>query len=174
MKFPPQQRSIYGKEESMSAPKRAMRNAEEIGYGFLAAKASLVLKVAHQRQLSADETAVLGKEANFLNEIANGAKISKGAVLEGVRPSSSIAALNVAFGPLEILKRLVNSERAEIAPVFMRLSQAVKAVQEGADPLPLRPTLSEAQEFFDGLSGWLASEINARKRSGVRNRIRTI
>jgi hypothetical protein len=158
----------------MSAPKRAMRNAEEIGYGFLAAKASLALQVAQQRQLSADETAVLGKAATFLNEIANGAKISKGAVLEGVRPSSSIAALNVAFGPLEILKRLIKSDREEIAPVFIRLSQAVKAVQEGADPNTLKPTLSEAQEFFDGLSGWLASEINARKRSGLRNRAGTI
>jgi len=149
-----------------------MRNAEEIGYGFLATKASITLRVAFQRRLSKDESAVLGKAAMFLNEIANGALISKGTVLEGVRPSRSIAALNVAFGPVETLKRLIKSEHQEIAPVFERLSKAVKAIQEGADPVPLKPDLSEAQEFFDGLSGWLASEISSRKRTGLRNRSR--
>jgi hypothetical protein len=151
-----------------------MRNAEEIGYGFLAVRASNALRDASKRPLSKDEGAVLEHAATFLNEIANGARISEGAVLDGVRPSRSIAALNVAMGPLEALKRLVQAEHEEIAPVFSRLSQAVRAIHDGADPVPLEPSLNEAREFFESLSGWLANEISTRKRSGLRNRARTV
>jgi hypothetical protein len=150
-----------------------MRDAEEIGYGFLAARASIALRNSMRKQeLSADERAVLVKAAVFLNEIADGALITKGNMLEGVRPSRSIAALDVAFGPLDTLKHLVKSEQHEIAPVFRRLSEAVKAVREGTDSPELAPSINDAQQFFDNLSGWLANELATRKRSAGRARPR--
>lgn len=151
-----------------------MRNAQDIGYGFLAARASIALRTARDRPLTADENVVLAKAATFLDEIAHGALISTGTVLEGVKPSRSIAALSTAFGPLETVRRLVNAEHAEIAPVFARLSRAVRAIQEGASTQQHQPAVDEAQEFFDELSGWLENELAQRKRTGAQNRARTI
>jgi hypothetical protein len=159
----------------MSAPRRAMRDAEEIRYGFLAAKASVALQQAmRNEQLTPDDLAVLAKASRFLSDIADGASILDGHVLEGVRPSRSIAALDVAFGPLDLLKQLVDTEKDEIAPVFRKLSQAVSAVHDGAGPAELRPTITHAQQFFDGLSGWLANEVSKRKDSATRSRNRPL
>lgn len=149
----------------MSAPKRAVRDAQEIAYGFLAAKASIALGHAiDRRQLSVDERAVLSKAAKFLDEIANGALITKGNVLEGVRPSKSLAALDVAFGPLDTLKKVVNDGQDGIAPVFSKMSEAVRSLQEGSYSADLTVTIAGARQFFDGLSGWLATELANRKR----------
>jgi hypothetical protein len=157
----------------MSAPKRAMRDATDIDNGFLAAKASVALRNAAAGNLSVDDRIILGRAADLLQEVATGAQRAQGAVVQGVRPSRSIAALHLALGPMDTLKRLVNNDPQGLSPLFGRLAQAVRAVQAGADLNDLRPALDSAQEFFDGLSGWHASALAARKRSGGRDRGRS-
>jgi hypothetical protein len=149
----------------MSAPRRAARDAGDLGYSFLAVRAARTLPVVGQRQLAADERAVLTKAADFLSDISNGALITGGGVLEGVRPSRSIAALNVAFGPLEQLRRITQDDK-EIATVFGRLSQAVRAAANAQ--LAEAQDIETAQSFFSGLSDWLSTELSARKRSRPR------
>lgn len=158
----------------MSARNRSMRHADDIGNGFLATKTSIALKNALGGRLSADDRIILGRAAELLDEIAMGAQRTKGTIVEGVRPSRSIAALHVALGPIDTLKRLVKNDVGGISPLCQRLSSAMRAVQSDADPNPLRPAISEAQEFFDGLSGWFASELAVRRTSTKRNRDRSV
>lgn len=156
----------------MSAPRRAMRDAQEISYGFLAAKTSSALsKVKERHPLSQDDIAVLGKATTFLKEIADGVLItSKGEIAEGVRPSSSIAALDFALGPIASLKEIIKAEHSELEPMFRRLWAAVSAAHENRVIPNFANSISEAQLFFDDLSAWLANEFTARKRSN--NRVR--
>jgi hypothetical protein len=158
----------------MSARNRSMRHADDIGNGFLATKTSIALRNALGGRLSEDDRVILGRAAELLDEIATGAQRTKGTVVEGVRPSRSIAALHVALGPIDTLKRLVKNDVGGISPLCQRLSRAMRAVQGDADPKPLQPAISEAQEFFDGLSGWLASELAVRRTSAKRNRDRSV
>ena len=158
----------------MSAPKRAMRDAHDIEIGFLAAKASLALRNALSGQLSADDRAALRKAAELLDEIATGAQRAKGAVLQGVRPSRSMAALHVAFGPIDTLKKLVNQDQEGLLPMFQRLSQAVRAAESNGNLEEWHPSLNHAQEFFSGLSDWHASALASRKRARGQDRSRSL
>ena len=158
----------------MSAPKLAMRDVNEISQGFLAERAALVLDQAlKNKTLTADDLAVLRRAAAFLNEIADGGlNTATGQFTEGVRPSASIAALEVALGPLETLKQLVRNDQDQIAPVFRRLATAVSSATSGRVRNPERDSIVEAHHFFDEMSGWLANEIHNRKRSMARARSR--
>lgn len=156
----------------MSAPKVGMREANEVSYGFLAERTSIaLLQALNARSLSEDDLAILQRASSFLNEIADGAlNTATGSFAEGVRPSTSIAALEVALGPLESLKQLVRNDQHQIAPVFRRLADAVGAVKSGRVRRTERPSIQEAQIFFDEMSGWLANELQNRKRSAARAR----
>jgi hypothetical protein len=159
----------------MSAPKRALRDAEGIRVGFLAARASSALtKVLQQADLTADESADLAKATLFLTDIADGVRLtSRGDTTESVRPSRSIAALDVALGPLDQLREFVKAEHQELEPMFRRFSDAVLAAQARIDIEKQLKSITEAQVFFEGLSGWLANEIATRKRHSVRAKLRS-
>ena len=149
----------------MSAPNAAVRDSQEIGYGFLAARASIALRQAlDDKELSSDDVALLVDASEFLKDISDGALITTGSVREGVSASRSIAALDVAFGPLETLKQLVKSE-AEIAPLFQSLSQAVGSLATKATEGVNKQELKLAEQFFSGLSSWLLEELSSKSRS---------
>lgn len=150
----------------MSAPHPSIRDGEEIGYGFVAAKACVALDhVLREGSLSDADRAALTPASQFLKDIADGAAITMGGVREGVSASRSMAALDVAFGPLETLKRLVRDE-AEIAPVFLKLSESLEELSEGRKTsAALKTELVAAQQFFDSLSSWLIDELGTRSRA---------
>jgi hypothetical protein len=158
----------------MSAPKRAMRDARDIANGFLAAKAAVALRNASSGQLSADDRAALSRAADLLDQIVTGTQRTKGEVVHGVRPSRSIAALNLALGPIDTLKKLVKTDQEGLSPFFQRLAHAVRAVEQDADLSGLEASLSDAREFFDGVSGWHASALASRRRTGSRDRTRPL
>jgi hypothetical protein len=163
------------RSQNMSARNRSLRHADDIGNGFLATKTTIALRNALGGQLSGDDRVILERAAELLDEIATGAQRTKGTVVEGVRPSRSIAALHVALGPIDTLKRLVKNDVGGISPLCQRLSSAMRAVvRPDADPKPLQPAINEAQEFFEGLSGWLASELAVSRTSDKRSRDRSV
>lgn len=148
----------------MSAPDRLVRDAEAISFSFLTAKTSNVLqRVLDKRRITGDETAVLENAFRFLQDISDGARFTvQGNFREGANPSRSIAALDVALGPIDALKKLVSHED-NFATFFDELAHAVEQVRNTGSGQGVEAPLQSAKQFFEVLSSWLADELNTRK-----------
>jgi hypothetical protein len=149
--------------KNMSAPSQLHRDAEELSYSFLAARASDVLQHALENQpLNQDDSEVLSDAALFLKAISDGARFTgSGTFRQGAIPSHSIAALDVAFGPIEALRQ-VASER-DLVSAFDDLSVAVNIVRETGSAIQHEVEVQKARLFFEELSNWLESEFSTRR-----------
>jgi hypothetical protein len=148
----------------MSAPNQLLRDAEAISFGFMSARTSNVLRqVLENRQISADDMDVLGNAQLFLQDISDGANFTaSGAFRHGANPSRSLAALDVAFGPLDALRHLVN-QHEDVAAFFEDLAKAVSKVKATGSIEGVETQLQGALEFFEALNVWLSTELNTRK-----------
>lgn len=145
----------------MSYPKQVLRDAEELSVSFLSSKTSAVLDHAlGNTALSAPERQTLGDAATFLDQIADGAQIATTAtVREGVSPSRSIAALDMALGPMAALKNIVRQDE-QLDAFFGSLATAVRTLgQTGA--IADAEQIRTAKTFFEALRTWLADELSA-------------
>jgi hypothetical protein len=148
----------------MGSPNQLMREAESISYGFLAAKTSSVLReVLEGKPIGADDQHVLEDASQFLQDISDGARFTaNGNFREGANPSRSIAALDVAFGAIDLLKQLVKQEK-EVATLFERLAQAVRAARVGQVTAEIADSVRTADRFFEALGAWLSNELHSQK-----------
>ena len=148
----------------MSAPNQLMQDAETISYGFLAARTSNALRHLMAGQaLDIDDERILEDATRFLQDISDGARFTaSGNFREGANPSRSIAALDVAFGAIDLLKQLVNQER-NVASFFDDLAQAVSKAREAGISPEVVESVQTADQFFEALGTWLSNELHSNK-----------
>ena len=166
LQFLPMEAILIGKGRRcvVSAPNQLLRDAEAISYGFMAARTSNALRQALDNQhISADDKEVLENARLFLQDISDGASFTaSGAFRHGANPSRSLAALDVAFGPLDALRHLVN-QHADVSAFFEELANAVSKVKTTGSTEGVEAPLQGAREFFEALNVWLSAELNTRK-----------
>lgn len=148
----------------MSAPKQLLKNADEIRVGFLSARTSAVLaNVLAQNNLAETDKPTLQEAEAFLTEIAEGANIATTSTFrQGVSPSRSIAAFDLALGPIQALKMLVGRD-SKLDSFFESLSQAIHRLRETGDSTLDAKELEHAKGFFDALRSWVTSEVNTKR-----------
>lgn len=139
------------------------RSAEPMSFAFLATRASNALeRVIEDKPIGADEKDVLDQAVQFLREISNGAQISThGTFAEGLSPSRSLAALDIAFGPIDALRRLVSNEK-DVALIFEKLSNAVEHVRETGKTEGNVTLMQGVKQFFDALSAFVLNDLATR------------
>jgi hypothetical protein len=147
----------------MSAPRQLIQDAEAIRYGFLSARTSDALSsVLQKNSATQEELEILEKAARFLRDISDGATFTvNGAFRQGAEPARSMAALDVALGPIDALRTLVRANN--LAEFFNNLAQAVTVVKETGHAHDVQKPAREAQEFFEHLNSWLSQELRARR-----------
>jgi len=148
----------------MSAPTPLFRDADSVSCGFMTARASNLLKrVLDKKPISTDEMALLSNAERFLRDAADGAQFTtSGAFREGANPSRSLAALDVAFGPIKVIRTLVRQE-ANFANLFEELASAVSKAKETQSAEGIEDSLSRARQFFEALAEWIANDLDSRK-----------
>jgi hypothetical protein len=146
----------------MSTSRPLFCNADSIGLSFVTARASQALThLLNGVNLGDEDRDALSKGSRFLLEISNGADISvHGTIREGVSPSRSLEALEVAFGPMDALRTMVSSEE-DMAKLFRELADAVSAVAGGTEK-PALQALRSARDFFEALQRYVAQDLVAR------------
>jgi hypothetical protein len=146
----------------MSAPLNLLRNAEEIGVGFLSSKASSALeKVLTDEEITHEERSALKEAARFLRETSQGASIASGSIIQGVSPSRSIAAFDLALGPIDTLK--VISQQDALGDFFLALADAVEGLVTTQTATQSKENLRKAKIFFEALCHWVLAEANSRR-----------
>jgi hypothetical protein len=165
--------AAFGGDE-MSAPGQLVQDAETISFGFLSAKTSDAL--AHALETDAvtpEHVEILEKAASFLRDISDGARFTmSGTFRPGAVPARSIAALDIAFGPIQSLRKLV-AQRNDLAAFFDELAQAVIEVKNTGHAHQVEVPVRAAQSFFEGLNDWLNLELRSRRPTLGRRRGRT-
>jgi hypothetical protein len=146
----------------MSFPNQVLRGTEELSVNFLSAQTYSALNHALQKQdLSAPERLTLENAATFLEQIADGAEFANRASTRfGSTPSRSIAALDMALGPLDALKEIVG-ENEELDSFFGGLAGAVRSLGASGHVSDNESQIQLAATFFELLRNWLASRISA-------------
>ena len=129
----------------------------------MTARASNLLKrVLDNKPISADELALLSNAERFLRDAADGALFTaSGAFREGANPSRSLAALDVAFGPIKVIKTLVQQE-ANFASLFEELASAVSKAKQTQSSEGIEASLGRARQFFEALAEWIAGNLDSR------------
>jgi hypothetical protein len=152
------------KDSTMSAPNQLMQDADTISYGFLAARTSNALRnLMAGNSLGSDDERVLEEATRFLQDISDGARFTaSGNFREGANPSRSIAALDVAFGAIDLLKQLVSREK-NVASFFEELAKAVSQAREAGVSPDVAGSVQSADQFFDALGTWLSNELHSHK-----------
>jgi hypothetical protein len=147
----------------MSAPNPLFRDADSISCGFMTARASnLLRRVLEKKPISTDEVALLSSAERFLRDVADGAQFTaSGAFREGANPTRSLAALDVAFGPIKVVRALVEHE-ANFAGLFEELASAVSKVKDTLSPEGVEDSLGRARQFFEALADWIANNLDSR------------
>lgn len=147
----------------MSAPNPLFRDADSVSCGFMTARASnLLQRVLEKKPISTDEVALLSNAERFLRDVADGAQFTtSGAFREGANPSRSLAALDVAFGPIKVIRTLV--QEANFANLFEELASAVSKAKETHSAEGIEDSLSRARQFFEALAEWIANDLDSRK-----------
>ena len=157
-------RDIDVRSGPMGAPNQLLRDAETIGIGFLASRTSSVLRqLLDGKKIGNDEVHVLEDASRFLQDISDGARFTaSGNFREGASPSRSIAALDVAFGAIDVLKQLVSDEHG-VARFFEDLASAVTKAGSSGNSQEIADSLRTADQFFEALGTWLSNELRSRK-----------
>lgn len=147
----------------MNTPNVLFRDADAISCGFMTARASnLLRRVLDKKPISTDEVVLLSSAERFLRDVADGAQFTtSGAFREGANPSRSLAALDVAFGPIKVVKALVEHE-ANFASLFEDLASAVAKVKDTKSPEGIEDSLGRARLFFEALADWFANNLDSR------------
>lgn len=156
--------AIASRSEQVGAPNQLLQDAETIGIGFLAARTSSVLRqVLGGLPIGVDEEHVLADAARFLQDVSDGAQFTvSGNFREGASPSRSIAALDVAFGAIDVLKQTVKQDEG-VASFFEDLADAVTKAREAGLTDDIATPLKTADKFFEALGTWLSTELRSRK-----------
>ena len=146
----------------MNAPHPLFRDADSVGRSFMTARASNLLgRVLERKPISADEVELLSSAERFLRDVADGAQFTaSGAFREGANPSRSLAALDIAFGPMRVIKSLV--ERDSFADLFEELASAVSKARETGSSDGIEESLGRARQFFEALAEWIANSLDSR------------
>lgn len=111
----------------MSATHHYAKDAEELQYGFLAARAKeAIAKSLTADQLTEYDHEILTEAAEFLSSISEGAKFVDTKELHGHRASESLAALTLALNPLSTLQKLVASENQGVVEFFRDLASSIR------------------------------------------------
>lgn len=147
----------------MNAPNPLFRDADSVGRGFMTARASNLLgRVLERKPISADEAVLLSNAERFLRDVADGAQFTaSGAFRDGASPSRSLAALDVAFGPIKVIKTLVERE-ASFAALFEELASAVSRARQTGSSEGIEESLGRARQFFEALAEWIANSLDSR------------
>lgn len=147
----------------MNAPNPLFRDADSVSCGFMTARTSNLLKrVLDKKPISTDEVALLSSAERFLRDVADGAQFTtSGAFREGANPSRSLAALDVAFGPIKVIQTLVEHE-ANFATLFEELASAVSKAKETQSSEGIEDSLGRARQFFEALAEWIANNLDSR------------
>lgn len=112
----------------MSATHHYARDAEELQYGFLAARAKqAIAKSLAAEQLTENDYEILNEAASFLQEISEGAQFVDSKEQHGHRSSDSLAALTLVLSPLDKLQKLVANENQDVANFFHELSNSINS-----------------------------------------------
>jgi hypothetical protein len=147
----------------MNAPHPLFRDADSVGRGFMTARASNLLgRVLERKPISADEVELLSSAERFLRDVADGAQFTaSGAFREGANPSRSLAALDIAFGPIRVIRTLIERE-ASFADLFEELASAVSKARETGSADGIEESLGRARQFFEALAEWIANSLDSR------------
>jgi len=115
----------------MSATHHYTRDAEELQYGFLAARAKQVIaKSLAAEQLTEGDYEVLNEAAIFLQEISEGAQFVDSKEQHEHRSSDALAALTLVLSPLDMLQKLVVNENQDVADFFRDLAASINSAAE--------------------------------------------
>lgn len=153
----------------MSAPNLILREADQLRYGVLSIKAAGALRSLLERQrLDGDEREILRQAAEFLTEVADGVRIaSTGTFRHGARPSRSMAALDFADIPIDLLP--VEQDRAQF---FAEMADAVLSAANNRLGQQRRHAAENALRFFDALHQVLQAQREQRRLIGSSTRRR--
>lgn len=125
----------------MSAPGSRAHQAENLEYGFLAARALEAIERKLDREtLSEADVEALAKAHAFLRDVVEGASLVTGSEFHG-HSDQVVTALRYAARPMQGLRTAVTNDE-EFLEFFRQLANALQSPDPDAD------TLQEARSFF--------------------------
>lgn len=128
----------------MSAPGLQMQQAENLDYGFLAARAAEVIdKRLTGIDLEQQESETLQRAHEFLLKVVQGASLVSGAKFNG-HSSQVVTALRYAANPVSSIQNVISNDE-EFAAYFEDLAAAL------VDPVVDNEKLESAKEFFNAM-----------------------
>lgn len=147
----------------MSAPNLVLREADQVMYGVLSIKAASALRAILSRQrLDDSDRDILRQAAEFLVDIADGVRIaSTGTFRHGARPSRSMAALDFAEVPIDLLQ--IDGDRAQF---FVEMADALSSAANNRLGQQRKHAAENALRFFDALHQVLQRQREQRRLIG--------
>lgn len=152
----------------MSAPSHYAKEAEQIKYSLLAAKAKeSISKLLGDEQLSEEDKHCLTKAANFLKSVADGAQLVSSGHYSGHNSREAMQHLQIAIDPIKHLEKInenqeISSYISELANALsLAISDSKKLKEEGA-----KRDVKSASDFFNAMFDHLLLAITENQRSG--------
>lgn len=146
----------------MSTPGQEFRDAEYLGWGYLAiTSAELLERVIAGQTLDQDDAHNLERARQFLIDAASGAKLVQSGVPSHVSPVETVRKFSYAVEPLRHVRH--DLLPPEVGPVFDRMASSIDAaLHQGAQADPGQLALTKA--FFQNLHHGLLDIIESGKR----------
>lgn len=146
----------------MSAPGREFRDAEYLGWGYLAiTSVELLERVLAGQPLDQDDAHNLRRARQFLVDAASGAKLVQSGVPSNVSPVETVRKFSYAVEPLRHVRH--NLPPPEVGRVFDKMASSIDAaLHQGAQAD--RAELAFTKSFFQQLHHMLLDVIESGKR----------
>lgn len=136
----------------MSAPSHYAQEAEQIKYGFLAAKSKHAIgKLLENQELTNEDREILFQAKEYLQKLSAEVKSVSEGTHSGYSSQESMIALRIAMDPLRTLKQVL--EDKIVHEYFLHLLNALPTPNESRTHLsPERiQRLNDAAQFFSAL-----------------------
>lgn len=146
----------------MSTPGQEFRDAEYLGWGYLAiTSAELLERVLANQPLDGDDAHTLQRARQFLVDAASGAKLVQSGVPSNVSPVETVRKFSYAMEPLRLSRH--GQPPPEVGPVLDMMASSIDAaLQPGAQAD--RAQLAFAKAFFQHMHHMLLDIIESGKR----------
>ncbi len=146
----------------MSAPGQEFRDAEYLGWGYLAVTSvELLERVLAGQALDQDDAHNLERARQFLVDAASGAKLVQSGVPSNVSPVETVRKFSYAVEPLRHVRH--NLPPPEVGLVFDKMASSIDAaLHQGAQAD--RTELAFTKSFFQQLHHMLLDIIESGKR----------
>ena len=137
----------------MSAPGLQMQQAENLDYGFLAARAAEIIdKRLAGAPLDQQESETLERAQEFLLNVVEGVSLVSGAKFHG-HSSRVVTALRYAANPVSTLQEVISNDE-EFADYFQSMAESL------VDPAADTEKLESARNFFHAMLRSLHRAMN--------------